>query len=165
MDFLTHQALSRILPPDAYAFVQTNILHPQSQFQLLFKQSTVVATNAVSATLPYLDPLIERVSDALHDNSGAVGVVVALGVITAVVMIMNWIRRMIMWWARFTMVLAFYAAIVVVIAIAWERGPARSLRDVVVVASKIVGYLASLREVWVQEYDRYESQGNPRMRR
>merc|ERR1719160_605481 len=70
-----------------------------------------------------------------------------------------------MWWARFTMVLAFYAAIVVVIAIAWERGPARSLRDVVVVASKIVGYLASLREVWVQEYDRYESQGNPRMRR
>ena len=158
MDPLTNQALSTFLPPEMVEYIQANFLHPRSPLQLILRKASLFAHRAVGAVLPVLNPLVDRLFDAINENQGATGLILALAVVTAVVIIMNWIRRVVMWWTRLVARITFWAFIALAVAAAWERGFLQSARDVVVVVSKFAGYLAALKDVWISEYNHYENQ-------
>ena len=158
MDPFTNQALSALLPPEMVEYIHAHILHPSSPVQVFLRKASLSIQYAVGAVVPVISPVIDRLLDAMSENQGATGLVVALAVITAVVVVMNWLRRLVVWWTRQLARLAFWAVVALVVAAVWERGLTRSARDVVVLASKFAGYLAALKDVWVDEYNHYESQ-------
>lgn len=84
--------------------------------------------------------------------------IASLVVLATVVIILNWIRRLLMWWTRMAMRIATWAFLLALAAWIWERGVFESARDMAVMGGKIVGYLAVIKDVWLQEYDRYEAQ-------
>lgn len=76
------------------------------------------------------------------------------------VQVLSWIRRAVAWFARLLFRLAFWTCVALGVAFVWQRGPEQTARDAVVVVSKVVGFGAAMRDVWVSEYRRYEAQGN-----
>lgn len=158
MDPSTMSALASILPPETVKYLQTYVLAPDSPGQLLLHRAGRAASGAASAAAPHVTPWVDALLGTMADNQGATGLVVALAVVTAVVVVMNWLRRLVMWWTRLAARIALWAVVALVVAAAWERGLARTTRDLVIASSTLAGYLASLRDVWVREYNHYDSQ-------
>lgn len=94
----------------------------------------------------------------MAENQGVVGSAIGLLLLALAVIVLNWIRRIMLWWTRLTMRIATWAAVIALAAWVYERGVFESVKDVVVVGSKVGGYLAVLKEVWLDEYNKYEAQ-------
>ncbi|KAF4983494.1 hypothetical protein FZEAL_1117 [Fusarium zealandicum] len=54
--------------------------------------------------------------------------------------------------------IATWAVLFALAAWIWERGVFESARDMAVAGGKVVGYLAVIKDVWLEEYNRYEAQ-------
>ena len=158
MDAFQNQALAALLPPELNDFIQTHILHPRSPVQHIARQAKIVLANFFKVLQPVIESLFDRLIYAINENQGTTGLLLVVAVITAVVVIMSWIQRMMMWWTRFLLKLGTYAVLAIVVAAVWQRGLMTTARDLVVFGSKLVGYGAVLKDVWMEEYDRYESQ-------
>lgn len=65
---------------------------------------------------------------------------------------------MVAWVTGLMFRLVFWACVAAAAAVVVQRGPEQTVRDAVVVVSKVAGYGAALRDVWVSEYRRYEAQ-------
>ncbi|KAF7559156.1 hypothetical protein G7046_g4992 [Stylonectria norvegica] len=155
---LTTSLLAALLPPDLVDYIHTHLLHPHAPLQVFKRQAVLQSQRLLNAAYPIVRPLLDRLLALMADNQGVVGVAVSLAVLAVVVVVLNWVRRLLLWWTRLTMRVAFWAVVLAVAAWVWERGVFESLRDVTVVGSKVVGYLAVLKDVWVNEYHRYEAQ-------
>ncbi|KAJ3493308.1 hypothetical protein NLG97_g4812 [Lecanicillium saksenae] len=138
--------VSSLLPPDKAALVY-------------FAAARKSVTRSAGALYPHLAPLIERLLAWTHASElGAL--LVPLAILAVAVIVMNWIRRMLLWWTRLAMKAVFYATIVALAAWVWQRGLQESVRDVVVVGGKLAGYAAVVKEIWWKEYRKYEDQQN-----
>lgn len=155
---LTTHLLSAFLPPELVDSIHTHLLHPHAPLQVLKRNAIIQAQRLFNAAYPVLQPLFERLLNVMAENQGLVGVIASLLVLATVLVVLNWIRRLLLWWTRLTLRIASWAAFVAVAAWVWDRGVFESARDVAVVGGKIVGYLALLKDVWVDEYNRYEAQ-------
>jgi len=74
--------------------------------------------------------------------------------------VLNFIRRMMVWWFKLVMRIAFWTVVVLVISAVWQRGLERTAGD-------LVGWGQELSEVWWREYRRwegYQNQGRPQGR-
>lgn len=158
MDHLTNQALGALLPAELNDFIQAHVLHPHSVVQHAVRQANVVLNNIYKTMIPVIEPFFDRLLDAINENQGTTGLLLVVAVITAVLVVMNWIRRIMMWWTRMVAKLSFYAILALLLAAVWQRGLTTTARDLVVFGSKLAGYGAALKDVWMEEYDRYESQ-------
>lgn len=159
---LTSRLLTELLPPDLADTVRQHLLNPRAPLQIYRQKAFTYAQSAVSAANPYVQPLADRFLSLVVDNQGVTGVVVLLAAVTAVVIVMNWLRRLVMWWTRLVMRMMFWAVVVVLVSWVWNRGVMESARDGVVLVSKVAGYLSVLKDVWLEEYDRYEGQQHGR---
>ncbi|UNI14710.1 hypothetical protein JDV02_001311 [Purpureocillium takamizusanense] len=158
---LTSRLLTELLPPDMAASVRRHVLHPSSPVQSLARAASARAQSLFASTLaPALEPLADWAARALADNQGLAGLVAALAAVTAVVVVMNWLRRLVLWWTRVVLRLTLWGLVALLLSWVWSRGVMESVRDAVVVAGKVAGYLAVVRDVWVAEYNRYEGQQN-----
>ncbi len=146
--------LAQFLPPEATQWIRSNILDSRSPFQLYKHQALAYARQAFDALYPLVRPLIDRAAQ----NEGALGFAALLALLVAVFVVISWVHRMVMWWTRLAMRAVFWAAVLAVVAWAWQRGPLESARDAVVVGSKLFGFLAGIKDVWVEEYRRYDAQ-------
>ncbi|KAK7426407.1 hypothetical protein QQZ08_007162 [Neonectria magnoliae] len=155
---LTTHLLSAFLPADLVDSIHTHVLHPHAPLQVLKRNAIIQAQRAFNAAWPLVQPLFERLLDAMAENQGLVGVIASLLVLATVLVVLNWIRRLLLWWTRLTLRIVSWAAVIAAAAWIWDRGVFTSARDVAVVGGKIVGYLALLKDVWVDEYNRYEAQ-------
>ncbi|KAF5669221.1 hypothetical protein FHETE_4979 [Fusarium heterosporum] len=155
---LATHLLTALLPPQLAESIQKHILHPRSPVQIVAHNVLTQAQNLLDATAPLLEPLFDRVMVILAENQGLVGVVASLAVLATVVIILNWIRRLLMWWTRMALRIVFWAFLAAIAAWVWERGVFESARDMAVISGKILGYGAAIKDVWLQEYDRYEAQ-------
>lgn len=160
MASLTTHFLKAFLPPDLVDYIDVNVLHPQGPVQAWKREAVTQAQRGFDTAYPLVQPLLDRLLRAMAENQGLVGIAVVLTVITVVLVVLNWIRRLMLWCTRLTLRVAFWGLLALVVSWAWERGPLQSMQDAVVVGSKIVGYLAALKNVWLSEYDRYEGQQN-----
>ncbi|RGP61227.1 hypothetical protein FSPOR_10212 [Fusarium sporotrichioides] len=150
--------LTALLPPELAETVQKHILHPRSPVQIVARNVLVQVQKVIDTVTPILEPILDRVLILLAENQGLVGVIASLLVLATVVIILNWIRRLLMWWTRMAMRIVTWAFMFALAAWIWERGVFESARDMTVIGARIVGYLAVIKDVWLQEYDRYEAQ-------
>ncbi|KAG6011700.1 hypothetical protein E4U43_008163 [Claviceps pusilla] len=157
---LTSRFLTELLPPDLAASVRQHLLNPRAPLQIYKRQLSLHIQRALESLQPHLQPLLDKFTELVVDNQSIMGMVLLLALLTGVVVVMNWIRRLIMWWTRLAMRAVFWACVVLVVAWVWNRGVWESVRDGVVVGGKVVGYLAVLKDFWMQEYERYEANGS-----
>jgi hypothetical protein len=150
--------LTALLPPELAETVQKHILHPRSPVQIVARNVLVQVQKVIDTVTPILEPILDRVLILLAENQGLVGVIASLLVLATVVIILNWIRRLLMWWTRLAMRIVTWAFMFALAAWIWERGVFESARDMTVIGARIVGYLAVIKDIWLQEYDRYEAQ-------
>ncbi|KAI9171332.1 hypothetical protein HJFPF1_00814 [Paramyrothecium foliicola] len=147
-----------LLPAEVADYINTHVLHPDSPVQILSRRASLEADRAFRAVYPLLRPTIDKLTTMAAESEGLVSAVVAVTLVTTVVMLMIWVQRLAMWFTRMAMRLTFWGLLVLVGAAIWQRGVFESARDAAVVVGKIVGYLAVLKDIWLEEYDRYESQ-------
>lgn len=150
--------LSGILPPEAIESIHVNIVHPHAPFQVFKRQVLVQAQRAFNVIYPFIQPLADRVLALAAENQGAVGLVASVFLLVVIVSIVIFVQRLIMWCTRLALRVVFWASVFAVVAWAWQRGPLETVKDTVVVGSKIAGFLTGVGNHWLQEYDRYEAQ-------
>jgi hypothetical protein len=154
---ITNRVLESLLPPDVAAFIKAHILDPRSPFQQIFSQLLFYLRQATILLTPILDRALSTVGIELSGANIASTIAIAACVLT-VLAVLDYVRRMVMWWTRFAFRIVFWAIAVGVAAWVWERGMMESAKDAVVVGGKLVGYAAGVKDVWMAEYERYEQQ-------
>lgn len=159
-------SLLLLLPPSLADAIQTHILRPTSPFQIYTQEALAHTQRAYDILLPRLEVLYHQAVTALYDAAGgdegpAAAALATLPLIlsaVAAIAVVTLVTRLISWWTRMMMKVAFWGVIIILLLGVWERGLVASARDVVVVASKLAGYGAAVREIWVREYQHYEEQ-------
>jgi hypothetical protein len=134
--------------------VHEHVTHPSSVLLLLKRQ----ALSSLAMVSPLFQPAIDAASRFAYEQPAAVAVASFVAILALVFVVLNWVRRVVMWWARITARLAFIALAVAVASGVYQRGIMACARDAVVVGAKIVGYLAVVKDVFLAEYERYDAQ-------
>lgn len=132
--------------------LQTHLLGPSSTLQTLKR-------HLVSLVAPLAAPLLARLDHILTSSPDVVLLVATVLLVVLVVQVLAWVRRVVAWFTALLLRVVFWSAVAAGLAFVWQRGPEQTARDAVVVVSKIVGFGAAMKDVWVSEYRRYEAQG------
>ncbi|RYP65483.1 hypothetical protein DL769_006306 [Monosporascus sp. CRB-8-3] len=152
------RALQGVLPEQTLQLLHEHVLSPNTPLQLLYRQAASLARRAYWALGPALEPLVDRALLAIQNSPDAVVLVFVLTVLVVAVQVVFAIQRTMMWVTRLALRLVGWAVVAALIAVAWRRGPEATVRDLVVVVSKIVGYATAVKDIWVSEYERYDAQ-------
>lgn len=134
------------------------MLSPDTPVQMACREASSLAQRAWLALYPALEPLVDRALLAIHNSPDAVVLVFFLTVLVVAVQIMFAIQRTMMWVTRLALRMVGWAVVVALLAVVWRRGPEATVRDVVVVVSKVAGYATVVKDIWVSEYERYDAQ-------
>ncbi len=151
--------VTSLLPPDAAAFVHKHALRGDAPLQVYFNQARVSATRSTSKLYPYVQPYVEKLLE-ITGGSEVAGLLVPLGIVAVALIVLNWIRRALLFWTRMAVKAVFWASVAALAAWVWQRGLEESARDVVLVGGKIAGYAAVVKDIWLTEYKKYEGQQN-----
>lgn len=151
--------VTSFLPPDAAAFVHQHALRADAPLQVYFNQARVSATRSTAKLYPYVQPYVEKLLE-VTGGSEAAGLLVPLAILAVAFIVLNWIRRALLFWTRLAMRAVFWASLVALAAWVWQRGLEASARDVVYAGGKIAGYATVVKEIWLSEYKKYEGQQN-----
>lgn len=150
--------LRSLLPPEAVDFIHKNALHPSSPPQVLRQHVVLGATRLFDALYPYVAPAVDATLAYLHESPELVSFGILLALLAATVVVLNWVRRVVAFWTALVLRVAFWAAVVAVLAAVVQRGVFETARDAVVVGGKVVGFAAAVKDVWISEYKRYEEE-------
>lgn len=158
-----------LLPANVVEYVNKHALRADAPLQIYMTQARSQASRAAERAYPYVQPRVERLVSAMSSAAesspaaGALGsLLVPLAILAVSVIVMNWIRRMVVWWTKLAFRAVFWATVFALAAWVWNRGVEESVRDVVVLGGKVAGYLAVVKDIWIEEYNRYEGQQNGR---
>ena len=103
-----------------------------------------------------LAPIVDRVSAALAASPDLVILVFLAVLLLFFVQLLAYIQRVMLFWTRLAFRMVFYTGVVLFGAIVWQRGVLESMNDLVVLSSKVVGFVVGVGDVFVKEYRRYE---------
>lgn len=117
-----------------------------------------MAQRAWWALYPALEPLVDRTLQAIQNSPDAVVLAFALTVLVVIIQVVFAIQRTMMWMTRLALRMVGWAIVVALVAVVWRRGPEVTIRDLVIVVSKITGYATVVKDIWVSEYNRYDAQ-------
>ena len=151
---LPSRLLTELLPPDLAESVRQHLLNPRAPLQIYKQRAAQYARDLLALAEPYIDRTLGAF--ASPENHGVVGGAMVLLTAVLALIIMNWVRRLVMWWTRLVFRMTLWAVVIALLAFIWNRGLMVSARDAVVIGGKIAGYGAALKDVWLAEYDRYE---------
>ncbi|KAL0936475.1 uncharacterized protein CTRU02_208691 [Colletotrichum truncatum] len=155
---VTNFLLRSLLPPEAVDFINKNALHPSSPVQILRQHFVAAASRAFDTVYPYLAPAVDATLAFLQDSPELVSFGILLALLAATVVVLNWIRRVVAFWTALVLRIAFWGAVVAVLAAVVQRGVWETAKDAVVVGGKVVGFATALKDVWISEYKRYEEE-------
>ncbi|KAI1386217.1 uncharacterized protein F4822DRAFT_409313 [Hypoxylon trugodes] len=157
-DSVILDALQGILPEQTIELLRAHIQDPQSLLPALYQQTASFASKITAFLSPLLAPLFARLLQALHDSPDLVILGVVLAAIVLALQIVSWIHRTMMYVTRLAFRLLGWALVFALVAVVWRRGPEATVRDLVVVVSKIAGYVAVVKDIWWVEYQKFEAQ-------
>lgn len=115
---------------------------------------------AFSLLYPIIGPLLDRLTQALYSSPDIVVLGFLAVILLVMLQIMNWLRRAMMFWTRLAARFTFYAGIVGLGAHIYQRGLETSFNDAVRLGSTLLSWAGVLKDYWMSEYQRYESQGH-----
>jgi uncharacterized protein YggT (Ycf19 family) len=110
-------------------------------------------TSAQQTTYPVILPYLNRAAVIAQDSPAILTVGVLLLFLLIAMQVLNFIRRVMVFWFRLCVKLAFWAMVVLVISAVWQRGLQRTMED-------LVGWGMELRDVWQKEYKRWDGYQN-----
>lgn len=139
-----------LFSPATLRLAQTHLLSPSSTLQLLKHQ-------ALSLLAPIMNPLLQRLNALLTNSPDIVILFLLVLVFLVALQVLAWIRRMMLWLTGLLLRLLFWAAVVAGVAVAVQRGPEQTLRDLAWAGGAVAGFVAWVREYWQSEYKRYDS--------
>ncbi|KAK0389564.1 hypothetical protein NLU13_3139 [Sarocladium strictum] len=149
--------LYSLLPPEIAGFIHKNILDSRSPFQVVLSQIVLQVRNFINLVAPHFDRLLTQAGIDLS-GTNITGVVAVAALVITVLAVLDYVRRMIFWWTRFTFRIVFWAIVVGAAALVWERGLMESAKDAAVLGGHVLGYAAGVKDHWMAEYERYEQQ-------
>lgn len=120
--------------------------------QPIRKTFSDLGSRAYPLVMPYLDAAAVRA----QDSPGLISVGVLVLFILIALQILNLVRRIMMWWIRVLWWLSLSAVLVLSASIVYQRGPERTVEDV-------VGAVRHLSDVWWREYRRWEGYQNGKL--
>jgi hypothetical protein len=129
-------------------------LHPPSPLQA-FKS---VSTSQFQRLADMMSPVLDRLTQALHRSPDIVVLAFFLTMLFLTIQILNWARRVVMFWTRMALRLVFWSAIIALGAMVWQRGLEATARDMMTIGQQLIGYAAMVRDIWMREYQKYEAQ-------
>ena len=133
-----------------YGLHALNALHTAEPYtRPVFRFLNTVRSQSTPILLPYLN----RAASLAQESPAIVSLGVLLLVLVIAMQIINFIRRIMMYWMRLVFRLVFWVGFGLLVAVVWQRGVGRSLGDV-------VGWGEELRTVWWREYRRWEGYQN-----
>lgn len=103
-----------------------------------------------------LAPVVDRVSAALASSPDLVVLVFLAVLLLVLVQLLAYIQRVMLFWTRLAFRMVFWTGVVLFGAIVWQRGVVESVNDLAVLASKVVGFVVGVGDVFMKEYRRYE---------
>jgi hypothetical protein len=155
---LTLLLLQGVLPEPIVDFLNEHVFNPDAPLQI-FKQNVLSAANqAFLLVYPLAAPLIDRVLVFLDESPEMVSLAVIAVLTVVMIVILNWVRRIMLFWTRLAFRMVFLAMMVAFASALYQRGFMNSTRDAVVLVSKVAGYMAAMKDVWISEYQRYDAQ-------
>jgi Nuclear pore assembly and biogenesis len=110
-------------------------------------------TSAQQTTYPVILPYLNRAAVLAQDSPAILSVGVLLLLLLIAMQVLNFIRRLMVFWFRLCVRLAFWAVVVLVISAVWQRGLQRTMED-------LVGWGMELGDVWQKEYKRWDGYQN-----
>ncbi|PSR79428.1 hypothetical protein BD289DRAFT_455828 [Coniella lustricola] len=142
-----------IFSQDTLRLLNKHIFSSSSSLNVLRRQAS-------ETMAPLLAPLAARLHQLFLNSPDIVLLFLVVLLFVLAVQVLAWIRRMLLWITGLIFKLALWAAVAAGVAFMWQRGPEQTVRDFAVLVSKIAGYGASLKDVWLAEYQRYDGQQN-----
>ncbi|RDA94154.1 hypothetical protein CP533_6582 [Ophiocordyceps camponoti-saundersi (nom. inval.)] len=158
MDAYIFSLLVDLLPPDMATAARHHLLRPDSPLQS-YKRQLAATSRAGIAALTDVAARALAASESREGNTGAVtGVVASLALLAVSALLLRWVGRLVLWWTRFTLRLAWWAFVVALCAGVWQWGLVATVQNILIGAGALMRYLAILRDVWLAAYNRYEVQ-------
>lgn len=105
---------------------------------------------------PIINPLLTRLNALLTNSPDIVILVVIVLVFLVAIQILAWIRRMMMWITALILRLMFWALIIAGVAMVVQRGPEKTVSDLAVLGSWVLGWAGYVKDFWMGEYQRYD---------
>ncbi|KAK0703605.1 hypothetical protein B0T26DRAFT_732034 [Lasiosphaeria miniovina] len=161
MDLPVQMALGLIkgvLPSSAVQFIQENLLDPASPAQAVKREASGALWAIGASVWPVVAPLVDRATAALSRSPDMVVAAAFLVVVLVVYQVLSLVRRVMMFWTRLAVRAVMWAGVAALLAMAWQRGIEASVRDAVVILSKVAGFGGGVANYFVQEYQRYDAQ-------
>ncbi|KAI0011301.1 hypothetical protein F4779DRAFT_574318 [Xylariaceae sp. FL0662B] len=151
-------ALQGFLPEQTLQLLHDHVLDPQTPIQVMKRHLISFSQSVLSALRPMVYPLIERGMQALQDSPDLVVLAFLLAAMVLVLQVVLWVHRTMMFFTRLAVRAVGWAIVAGLLAVVWQRGPEATIRDVVVFVSKVVGYAAVVKDIWLSEYQKYDAQ-------
>jgi len=103
-------------------------------------------------------PVMDRGLRALQDSSDFVFFGFLLAMLFMAVQVLIWVQRTISFFTRLAFRAVLWTFIGLALMAVWQRGPEAVAGDVFVIVSKLVGYAALVKDIWLKEYQKYDAQ-------
>jgi len=118
-------------------------LHPY------IRSATSLISTIQSNLTPVLLPALNRAATFAQDSPAVITVGLLLLLLVISMQILNFARRIIVFWTRIMFQVLFYGGIVVLVMVVWQRGLGRTVGD-------LAEWAQEIKDVWWREYRRWE---------
>ncbi|KAH9908738.1 hypothetical protein F4778DRAFT_718537 [Xylariomycetidae sp. FL2044] len=158
-------ALQGILPEQYHAhlaYLEPHLAHlatPLSILHTIRQQLSSLLSQIHVVLYPLAAPLLSRAVSALYEAPDLVVLGFLLMLFVLALQAVMFVHRTMLYVTRLAFRMVFWAAVVAGLAVVWQRGPEKTARDVVVVVSKLAGFAAVIKDIWLSEYRKYDAQG------
>ncbi|KAL2067192.1 hypothetical protein VTL71DRAFT_1616 [Oculimacula yallundae] len=98
---------------------------------------------------PVLTPYIDTLLSTLHTSPAILSLAAIILLLVIALQILSFVRRVMMFWFRMVMRLLFWAAVVLLCSVVWQRGVGRTGED-------LGRWAGEVGRVWEREYKRWE---------
>ncbi|KAI0398515.1 hypothetical protein F5Y17DRAFT_454082 [Xylariaceae sp. FL0594] len=151
-------ALSGILPEQTFQILHDHVLHPSSTVRTVSSQAVLALQRAAAALQPVAAPVIDRGMRMLHDSPDIVFFGFLLTLLFLAFQVVMWVQRTISFFTRLAFRAVFWAFVGLALMAVWQRGPEAVARDLFVIGSRLVGYATVVKDIWLNEYQKYDAQ-------
>jgi hypothetical protein len=117
------------------------------------RSATSLLSTIQSTLTPFLLPALNRAAVFAQDSPAIITVGLLLLLLVISMQILNFARRIVVFWTRIMFKVLFYGGIAVLMMVVWQRGLGRTVGD-------LVEWAQEIKDVWWREYRRWEGYQN-----
>ena len=155
-DALVRNQPAGLLPDDVAALLQRQLVDPSSPLQHARRNAAALAASVATSLAPVVAPLVARVERMIASSPDLVVLALFAAVVFFVVQLLSYAQRVMLFWTRLALRAVFWSGVAALVAFVWQRGVETSMRDAAVLTSRLIGFAASAKDIFINEYRRYE---------